>query len=72
MNKQDLITSLLIKNNLPIIAIENKDFGTVIRSINVDALERIRTEVLERDDKNPISCHREYESSEAFMIIWNK
>lgn len=63
---------LFKKHNAEIQAIEIKDFGTVYRSVGVTKLDAIRLEMIERGHKTPISCHREFESSEAFMIVWNK
>jgi hypothetical protein len=66
------LLELFKKHNLEINAIEIKDFGTIYRTKGLKLLELVRLEMFEQGHKTPVSCHREFESCEAFMIVWNK
>lgn len=59
-------------HGIEVTSIEPKDFGTVYRACGLKLLEQARIAMFELGHNTPVSCHREYESCEAFMIVWNK
>lgn len=64
------IQEIAQRHNFEIEEIEEKDHGTIVRGVDVRKLQAMREEMLAQGHPRPISCHREEESSEAFMILW--
>ena len=52
--------------------IEIHKHGTILRARGVAKLDAMREHLLSNGHELPISCHREHESCESFMILWNQ
>lgn len=53
-------------------SVELLDGMTVFRTVGLDNITKLRQVLIDNGYPKPLSCHREDESVEVFMIQWHK